>query len=215
MNKLRNWVFHHAQYRASIALWIILLMVIAIRHHIIKSHKPLPSPMSHSLIQLIDSLENINKESIPCDSLDSSKDSLSSDWHKSTNKLGYDLIPVNNIDTLYQHPLLRPDMIKRMVKYRSLLGGFYSSNQVQEVYGISPSWFKKVKPYLRVDTLGIKKLSLNTGTFQEINKHPYISYEETQLICRARKNKELKEQDLKILLDSELYCKIAPYICYP
>ena len=76
----------------------------------------------------------------------------------------------------------------RIVKYRNLLGGFTSVEQLKEVYGISDEVFQQIAPFLREDT-NFLKLNINKLTFQEINAHPYINYKQTKAIMNLRNRK--------------------------
>lgn len=76
----------------------------------------------------------------------------------------------------------------RIVKYRNLLGGFTSVEQLKEVYGISEEVFQQIAPFLREDT-NFLKLNINKLTFQDINAHPYINYKQTKAIMNLRNRK--------------------------
>jgi|WetSurMetagenome_2_1015567.scaffolds.fasta_scaffold13527_3 competence protein ComEA len=67
-----------------------------------------------------------------------------------------------------------PVLSKRIVKYRTLLGGFYSINQLREVYGISDTLLVQLNKSFRADTSGIRKININTATEYELMRHPYI-----------------------------------------
>jgi DNA uptake protein ComE-like DNA-binding protein len=77
----------------------------------------------------------------------------------------------------------------RIVKFRDLLGGFYSINQLAEVYGMDEERFNALKPWFTVDILKFKKLKLNELTSEELNKHPYIDYKQAKAILQLRKQK--------------------------
>jgi competence protein ComEA len=63
---------------------------------------------------------------------------------------------------------------KRIVRYRTLLGGFYDTGQLKEVYGLSDSLLSAIKPRFYADTTIIFKLSLNNASESELARHPYI-----------------------------------------
>ena len=71
---------------------------------------------------------------------------------------------------------------RNIVEQRKRLGGFHAVEQLLEVKYFSPElleWFE-------VDTLTakIEKISINTASFQRLNSHPYISYEQTRDLLR-------------------------------
>jgi competence protein ComEA len=106
-----------------------------------------------------------------------------------------------------------PSYASRIIKYRSMLGGFISMEQLKEVYGFTDELFKKVKDRTTVDASLIKKIDLNKDDFKTINKHPYISYEQTKSIFDWRRKTTITPANLKdILNDSSLYERLLPYL---
>jgi len=67
-----------------------------------------------------------------------------------------------------------PVLAKRIVLYRSLLGGYCHTSQLKEVYGISDSLFLAINTRVFADTTVIRKLDLNHITESELARHPYI-----------------------------------------
>ncbi len=95
---------------------------------------------------------------------------------------------LNTADTsLLRQNLLLPRWLSvRIVKYRHLLGGFYSSKQLLEVYGMKASIYRAVEHYVVIDTAKIRKINLNTASFKQLLHHPYIDYVTTQKLLNAR-----------------------------
>ena len=75
----------------------------------------------------------------------------------------------------------------RIVKYRRSLGGFYSVDQINEVWGISDSLFMNIKPFLRVDEAELKKKNINQMDKDNLAKHPYIDWKEAKIITKFKK----------------------------
>ena len=71
----------------------------------------------------------------------------------------------------------------KIVRYRERLGGFVSLSQLAEIEGLPENiarWF----------TLGeteIRKLPINTSTFGQLLRHPYLNFEQVQAIMNYRK----------------------------
>lgn len=127
------------------------------------------------------------------------------------------VIELNSVDSIGLLPLpgIGPAFAKRVIKYRSLLGGYYSIEQLREVYGFTDSLFQVVRSYVKVDPTLVTKIDLNTEDFKKLNAHPYISYEETKTIFNyRRKNGAItKLEHLKICIsDEEQLKKIIPYL---
>lgn len=77
---------------------------------------------------------------------------------------------------------------ERIIKYRKILGGFYSLTQLNEVYGISEENYMKMKLQLKVNRLGINKININFADKQELAHNPYISFEEAKKIIKFKVN---------------------------
>ncbi len=102
---------------------------------------------------------------------------------------------------------------KRILKYRSLLGGYVAIEQLKEVYGFNEELYLQVKDHFTLNTATIKKINLNTDEFKVINKHPYITYEICKSIFDWRKKTSITATNLKdILKDEVLYQKLLPYL---
>ncbi|MBL7894336.1 MAG: helix-hairpin-helix domain-containing protein [Bacteroidia bacterium] len=126
------------------------------------------------------------------------------------------VIELNSADSVSLLPLpgIGGGYAKRILKYRSLLGGFYSTEQLKEVYGFSDSLYLSVKNYVKADAALVSKLNLNTENFKELNAHPYISYEETKAIFNwRRKNGAIKSKVQVIEIVGEAtFKKIEAYL---
>ncbi|MGQ9620454.1 MAG: ComEA family DNA-binding protein, partial [Bacteroidales bacterium] len=70
-------------------------------------------------------------------------------------------------------PGIGPVYASRIVKYRKLLGGFFTSSQLKEVYGISDSLYFLLFDRIKVDTSVIIKIRINESDFNTIAMHPY------------------------------------------
>jgi DNA uptake protein ComE-like DNA-binding protein len=104
-------------------------------------------------------------------------------WQKSYSSTGnYQvrkkiLIEINSADTIKFKELrgIGPVLAGRIVKYRNILGGFYSVMQIREVYGISDSLFMSISGMMFADTTAcIRKININTANIDELSRHPYI-----------------------------------------
>lgn len=75
----------------------------------------------------------------------------------------------------------------RIIKYRTLLGNFYSKKQLEEVYGMKGSVYQKLERYISCDTSLVKRIDLNHASFKMLVHHPYIDYETTKNIVNSRR----------------------------
>jgi len=126
-------------------------------------------------------------------------------------------IDLNSADSiqLKQLPGIGAVLSKRIVKYRDLLGGFYSVNQLKEVYGLNEQTIVQIEKNVKLDASKIKKLNLNFADVNELSRHPYLKLNLAGKIVKFR-TKNGSIQDLSILRDSMIlnideYNRIKPY----
>ena len=111
-----------------------------------------------------------------------------------------------------------PAFSARIVKYRNRLGGFYKKEQLLEVYGLDSAKFEELKIHVSVDPLTIQQINVNTATFDEFKKHPYLSYKQMNAIIQYRKQHGVYQsvEDLRkiAIINEEILRKIEPYLTY-
>ena len=102
----------------------------------------------------------------------------------------YYRIEINSSDSSGLNRLkgIGPVLASRIIKYRGLLGGYYSVDQLTEVYGISDSLFNAVKVHVYIDTLLVSKISVNKAGENQLSKHPYIGRYTAKAILAYRKS---------------------------
>jgi competence protein ComEA len=107
-------------------------------------------------------------------------------------------------------------LARRIIRYRSVLGGYYSPEQIREVYGISDSLFLLIRERLEADTSDIKKINLNTARESDLAHHPYIGrYFATGIVkyrSHAGKILDIKELIINGLIPEDRYDKLKFYI---
>ena len=99
------------------------------------------------------------------------------------------VIEINSADTA-EFALLNgigPVLSKRIVAFRKALGGFYSPEQLKEVYGISAETIERNISHLQVDTLLLKKIDINKASLRKLKAHPYIGFYLAKDIVEYRK----------------------------
>lgn len=127
------------------------------------------------------------------------------------------LIELNDADStlLKQLPGIGTKLSKRMIKYRDLLGGFYSREQLKEVYGLNEVTILGFSKLITIDTTKIRKLNLNFADEFEFSRHPYLSKKQAAKIVKFR-TKNGSFHQLSVLQDSmilniEEFKRIRPY----
>lgn len=79
-----------------------------------------------------------------------------------------------------------PVLTKRILRYRDLLGGFYSLHQISEVYGIDSALFQQILPELCISSDSLRLLDVNQAAFKDLLRHPYLEFEVVKAICNYR-----------------------------
>lgn len=105
---------------------------------------------------------------------------------------------------------------KRIVKYRDLLGGFSSVDQLGEVYGIKPEIVDLNRNNVTVDTIAVRRLNLNFLTVEELAKHPYLNFKQARKIVDFRSKNGYISNKYQLLNDSvieeDLFRKLVFYL---
>lgn len=107
-----------------------------------------------------------------------------------------------------------PSFAGRIVKYRNLLGGFYSLNQLKEVYGIDDELFDRIKDQIEING-PVKKIPLNQPDPPYFS-HPYLTKLQAKIIrAYIIQHGPINEPQelLKIkIISQETIDKIKPYL---
>ncbi len=128
------------------------------------------------------------------------------------------VIDINTADTVEWKKLkgIGSGYARRIVNFRSKLGGFISVDQVKETYGLPDSVFQQIKPQLRFDASTIQQIDLNKATVEQLKAHPYIAYAVANAIVQYRnEHGEFSSvTDIRKIgaIDATLFTKIAPYL---
>jgi competence protein ComEA len=125
-------------------------------------------------------------------------------------------IEINSADSLQWLKLkgIGPGYTHKILKYKSLLGGYTTVEQLKEVYGFSDTLFNLIKDNLTVNATLIQKLKVNSVDFKTMVHHPYIKYEGTKCIFALKRNKKIKSEDLinSSCFSREALTKVLPYL---
>ncbi|MBO9593316.1 MAG: helix-hairpin-helix domain-containing protein [Niabella sp.] len=126
-------------------------------------------------------------------------------------------IDINTADTTAYKALygIGSRLAARIVHYREKLGGFYNIGQVGETYGVPDSTFQKIKPLLLLKNPELRKLNINTASYEELNAHPYISSKLAYLVVKHRKIAPIASTEaLQALVaqTNDVFEKLEPYI---
>ncbi len=127
------------------------------------------------------------------------------DINKATS---HDLLPL---------PGIGEKLADRIIKYRNILGGFVSSAQLHEVYGLSDSVIQNISKKIYFDG-NISKINLNKMEYDSIKSHPYFGYKLAKIILEYRKRNGAISNEMELskieAIDSLRLAKIKPYVSY-
>lgn len=136
-------------------------------------------------------------------------------YKSQTNQLA---LEINTADTqaLEQLPFIGMKLAKRIVDYRTRLGGFVSLDQLMELYGLKQEQFEQMTKYLKVDPKLIQYIAINLVAFDQLRLHPYLTYSQAKAIInfRTQHGPFASSIDLQktLVLDDVQLNKLLPYL---
>ena len=137
--------------------------------------------------------------------------------NKASNKFqSLTKVDINTADTalLQRVPGVGEKISDAIVKYRTRLGGFHSIDQLLDIKIVSPElleWFTVSAP-------DVQKIPLNKASFQALNRHPYISYEQAKALLQYIRLYG-KVKDEKALIETGIFTeeeveRLKPYLTF-
>jgi competence protein ComEA len=128
------------------------------------------------------------------------------------------IIDINIADTvaLIALPGIGNKLAQRIINFRDKLGGFYSTEQIGETFGLPDSTFQKIKTRFIISNTSVKLFNINTATVDEMKTHPYIRYALANAIVqyRTQHGNFAAVTDIKNIMTvtEAQYSKAAPYL---
>ena len=101
-------------------------------------------------------------------------------------------VDINSADTttLKTVPNIGSSFALRIVKYREILGGFYTLEQVKEIYGVNDDLFLKISPYISItENPKIQPIAVNQSSLDRLKAHPYLNFYQAKVIIELRRKK--------------------------
>jgi DNA uptake protein ComE-like DNA-binding protein len=126
-------------------------------------------------------------------------------------------IDINFADSsaLVQLKGIGPVFAKRIISYRTLLGGYYTVNQLIEVYGFDQALLSSIKKQI-ITSGNTRKININKASFKELVKHPYIDYNTVKKILYYRNTmgdvKSIDELCKENIIQEKVYEKVKCYL---
>ncbi len=125
---------------------------------------------------------------------------------------------INTCDSvrLESLPGIGPVLAARIIKFRNLLGGYYSVEQLREVYGLPVETYNRICNMVYADTARIARVSINTADYRTLSRIIYLDRHEISSILKYRELMDsihsLKELVSNRLISEEKAGKIKYYL---
>ncbi|MEA3448241.1 MAG: helix-hairpin-helix domain-containing protein [Bacteroidota bacterium] len=128
-------------------------------------------------------------------------------------------INTTNKKGLIETEAVSESIAQRIITYRNLLGGYYKTDQLLEVYGMSQTNLNKLKDHIIIDEENITHIDLNKISFGDLLRHPYMTKNNVKNIMKYRdfagRIKHPEELLKNNIIADTTYQKIIPYIHLP
>ena len=109
-----------------------------------------------------------------------------------------------------------PVLSRRIVNYRSLIGGFYCAAQLSEVYGLKPEVIERILNNFDLAGDHLVKIQINAVDADHLSLHPYIDKRTARQIehYRTQHGHFTSVEDLKMIhtLGDTLISRLMPYL---
>lgn len=127
-------------------------------------------------------------------------------------------IDINSADSAMLESLygIGATLASRIINFRNQSGGFFTKEQLLDVYGLKPETYEKVKDYVEVSEPNITLISVNTATEEMLAINPYFRYKIAKVLVNYR-TAHGPYQSLEAikncgLIDDVLFEKVRPYL---
>jgi len=109
-----------------------------------------------------------------------------------------------------------PVFANRIIRYRDLLGGFYSGEQLKEVYGLREEQYEEIIKHVFIDTSFLRRINLDLVERETLIMHPYLTAYQADAIIAYREYKggwkDIHEILQQQLLPDSVFERISPYL---
>jgi len=215
---IRNWFgFTRRERRSTFILLIIAFLILGLRYTVPEKNLEIMD-ISDSILFDEGSTPVRSTEEGRSKSVSSPKYASKESIHERSVYQKNPVINLNSCDTsqLISLPGIGPVLSVRIIKYRNLLGGFATVDQLREVYGLSAETFDLIKGRVIADTTLINRININTAAYKELSRLPYFEkYEVTAILKYRELNGRIEGvNDLTVnkLIPVEKVPKVRPYL---
>lgn len=243
-NRLKSYFAFTKNERIAIITIVSMIVIILVIKYLIVTNPPKRDYFKHDLdsivarrefvmdsIRVADSIEKITKMKkdkaclVPTGNL-SKKQKTKKEITRTDNtcvvhnaEQAITIVDLNTADTtlLKKLPGIGSSFAKRIVEYRTKLGGYCESEQLLEVYKMDTARYEGIKDYVKIDSIFVpNKLRINSDAFKVLLKHPYLEYEDVKKIVNHREQKGFitSWQQLETIVGDAINPKLRYYVDY-
>ena len=105
-----------------------------------------------------------------------------------------------------------------IVKYRELLGGYHSVEQISELKCVTEQNYEKILQQICCDSCKISKIDINFATAKAVSRHPYVTKATLRKIFKHRQLKggwsRIEEMVEDEILSEDEAKRLAPYLWF-
>jgi DNA uptake protein ComE-like DNA-binding protein len=178
---LKEWLgYTRRERRSSFILLIIIIIITGIRYFV---------PVRGISIEKIPiNLSELAVDPLPLAGIQVKAEAPQRQNHKPGAK---GPLEINSCDSaaLVALPGIGPVLSARIIKYRNLIGGFVSAEQLKEVYGLKEESYSLIKSRVAVDSSSVRKIKINSVVYKDLSRHPYLTKKEVSDIIKYRELK--------------------------
>jgi competence protein ComEA len=222
MEPIKNWFgFTRRERRSSFILLLIIIIILGVRYTVPNSSITIED-ITDSVYAYAEPVEHPAGDSAPDRFIKTSfqgsggkyKPQQTFKKHVPEKKL----VDINSSDsaTLVELPGIGQVLSARIIKYRRLLGGFATIDQLKEVYGLQEETFKMIKGRVFADSTLITRININSAGYKELLRFPYFEKYDVAAILKYRELKgrinNIKELTENKLITEEKAKKLSPYL---
>jgi competence protein ComEA len=131
-----------------------------------------------------------------------------------------EIIELNSADSakLTEIRGVGPSFALRIISYRGRLGGFYNKEQLKEVFGMDSLKYAEMKAQVSVNPAAVKRIDINTISFDQLRIFPYLGYKQVNAIIQYRTQHgnytSIADMQNIVILDEGILRKIEPYLVF-
>ena len=153
-------------------------------------------------------------DEVPTDDVADAADDIS----MVADKAARALVEINTADSaaLISVRGIGPKSVTAIMRYRELLGGFYSVKQLAELDVVTESNYERILTQICCDSCKISKIDINFADPKELIRHPYVS---AKALRRIVKQRQLKGgwSGIEEMIDDDIFGReeaerLAPYL---